>query len=1483
MRFLFCLFFSFFVVSVGVLLAQDGLCGAYTIGGDGPDFPSFTAASEALSEFGLSGEVVFNVRDGLYDEQIELPEIRGASENHTITFQSESSDPNSVYLYHGDVRAESYHVIWLNGADWFIFKDISIENTLLKTYSYAILLTNGATHNRIENNIIRGQYDIYEDETRAGIYSRDANNTHNAVVSNKILASGYGILWEGSFETDTINSYVEIIGNEFSEQSYTGLGLDRIKKATIAKNKFEQQVTGIRINDCLDTIAIHQNDIESKYSAIYNLRSYVEIFNNFIKSTHSTGVFAREVPALKCFNNNFHIGGIEGGHAFDFFYSNGLSFVNNNIFVKNTLALRLISSDENNYLDYNNYYSEGGSDLIYVIENGSQVYYPDLAAWQITDRDAHSISINPKYIDEKDLHTRQADLNGTGIFLTGVTTDIDDEIRDTTTPDIGADEFIPTPSDVGIAQILTPEQPFSEGIHPIEIILLNQGTTTLENATIAWAINGIEQTPLFWTGTLEPDDSLIVHLADVNFTLAEQPYQFSVQSSLPNGNTDNYVPNNYAETLKIYLGLAGIYTIGGEDADFKNMNHAAQTLNKVGILDAVTFNIRKGVYNEQFIIQNIQGANENRRVTFQSEEQDSTSVVLTYNNFIQDTSNYLIKIENAAWLNWKHLTLSSRNRVYGNVLQMSNTFGAQHFESNRFIGPLYTDNLITISTPTHDLSSQYDFINNYFINGSRGIDYVGLDNDRTAIFLSHNVFDNQHQIGLSLIKAATVDIFENRFTSFDNNARGIHLEAIKTRLAIDKNYIHIVKGFGGIYLKDINIIENRTVLSNNFIQIGSATYFGIKVENCRKVDFYFNTVRAHFMSVPSYYESACFYLSSGSSFFVYNNNFSCTGEGYAMRVNLSPSFLILDHNNLFSKDFSVVRRNNDFYDDLAAWQQLGYGDLNSISEDPFFLSETGYHANSEALNGAGIGILGITDDLDDDTRNSPPDIGADEFVLYDLVALQISPLSSTCDFSDAEAIAVQIKNNGQRIADDFTLTYQIDNQSPVTELFTNQSLMTNEERTYQFQTLADFSEERIYDLKVFLQLENNDNEVDDILNISIEHYSSDTTYLYELTCDPTAVTSTATLLQNQYNCDSLIIDSTILDNLPPVANCKNLNLDLASHETVLITAADLNDNSTDNCQVMDLSSNMTSFDCEQLGENTVTLTVTDAANNQSNCTSNITLHDTGLPRPDCIDFLEIALLAEEAYVLEVSTLNANSQDYCTAPEDLILSFSSFEHRSSLEIDCDDIGIERFELWVTDEAGNQDHCVVNVEIQKGDRDCTCDEENIIFENENIPPATYKAAFQIEAAGQVNGNDPNLPTIFRAGESISLLAGFEVVLGSSFVADIETCFIDETLVEHTEEVSNRSSQDVFNTEKIALKVVPNPFKNEALIQYEIGEGQAVEISLYSISGTFLKLVQAQTWQDKGQYNITLAGEELQAGIYLLQWQSAKHRVVEKVIVR
>lgn len=79
------------------------------------------------------------------------------------------------------------------------------------------------------------------------------------------------------------------------------------------------------------------------------------------------------------------------------------------------------------------------------------------------------------------------------------------------------------------------------------------------------------------------------------------------------------------------------------------------------------------------------------------------------------------------------------------------------------------------------------------------------------------------------------------------------------------------------------------------------------------------------------------------------------------------------------------------------------------------------------------------------------------------------------------------------------------------------------------------------------------------------------------------------------------------DTTPPLVRTQNLSVVLDGTGQAVITPADLDAGSTDACGIADLSVSRRLFGCDDLGENTVLLTVTDASGNAASAVATVTV------------------------------------------------------------------------------------------------------------------------------------------------------------------------------------------------------------------------------------------------------------------------------------
>jgi len=191
------------------------------------------------------------------------------------------------------------------------------------------------------------------------------------------------------------------------------------------------------------------------------------------------------------------------------------------------------------------------------------------------------------------------------------------------------------------------------------------------------------------------------------------------------------------------------------------------------------------------------------------------------------------------------------------------------------------------------------------------------------------------------------------------------------------------------------------------------------------------------------------------------------------------------------------------------------------------------------------------------------------------------------------------------------------------------------------------------------------------------------------TCENVGATNTVTLIVtddngNTSNCTATV---TVEDKVAPDARCKDITIQLDYYGDASITAADVDNGSSDACGIASLSVSPDSFTCANVGANTVTLTVTDNNGNVSTCTATVTVEDNVPPDAKCKD-KTIYLDIEGKASITTADIDNNSWDAC--------GIAGLE-LSSYNFDCDDIGENSVTLTVTDNNGNTSTCEATVTV------------------------------------------------------------------------------------------------------------------------------------------------------------------------------------------
>jgi Secretion system C-terminal sorting domain/HYR domain/SprB repeat len=157
------------------------------------------------------------------------------------------------------------------------------------------------------------------------------------------------------------------------------------------------------------------------------------------------------------------------------------------------------------------------------------------------------------------------------------------------------------------------------------------------------------------------------------------------------------------------------------------------------------------------------------------------------------------------------------------------------------------------------------------------------------------------------------------------------------------------------------------------------------------------------------------------------------------------------------------------------------------------------------------------------------------------------------------------------------------------------------------------------------------------------------------------------------------IEINNIDDLSPVITANNLNLPLSNTGTVELTIQNLNVNVIDNCMVQSINIAPSTFDCDNLGLQEVTIFAIDESGNNATKTIFVTIMDNLAPTISTISVVDTLIIGSDGLLhLTLENLGLSVSDNCPDPN-IIITPSSFN--------CIQKIIQTVTVVVTDAAGN----------------------------------------------------------------------------------------------------------------------------------------------------------------------------------------------------
>ncbi len=205
----------------------------------------------------------------------------------------------------------------------------------------------------------------------------------------------------------------------------------------------------------------------------------------------------------------------------------------------------------------------------------------------------------------------------------------------------------------------------------------------------------------------------------------------------------------------------------------------------------------------------------------------------------------------------------------------------------------------------------------------------------------------------------------------------------------------------------------------------------------------------------------------------------------------------------------------------------------------------------------------------------------------------------------------------------------------------------------------------------------------------IDNGSSDACGIAELSLDKTTLTCSDNsvwlkVIDNNGNVGFCRSNVTFVDDIPPVAKCKDITVELDKNGESVYFIGAIDNGSYDNCRLQFFNTSLYVMTCNDIGTVSKTLNLKDYAGNKSSCTGDVTVVDRIAPVARCQD-VTVTLGDSGQGMITAQVVDDGSSDACGI-KSLTLDKTT--------VTCEDQSVI---LTVTDNHNNSSTCSANLFI------------------------------------------------------------------------------------------------------------------------------------------------------------------------------------------
>ena len=270
---------------------------------------------------------------------------------------------------------------------------------------------------------------------------------------------------------------------------------------------------------------------------------------------------------------------------------------------------------------------------------------------------------------------------------------------------------------------------------------------------------------------------------------------------------------------------------------------------------------------------------------------------------------------------------------------------------------------------------------------------------------------------------------------------------------------------------------------------------------------------------------------------------------------------------------------------------------------------------------------------------------------------------------------------------------------------------------------------------------------------------------------------TYTVTDSVGNASTFTAQVTVVDDEAPDAVCQSATIYVDANGDALLTTADVDGGSTDNCGIETYILDRTSFTCTDLGANTVSMIVIDTAGNADTCAATVTVLDTIAPLAAISLNVTVALDTAGVATITAADVDAGSSDNC-ALASVTVSPSTFT--------CADLGTQIVTLTATDSSGNSASVTAPIQVVDllNPTFVTCSAGEVVVADSlcsGVVPDYTALPSVVEATDNCGATLTQVPA---AGTALALGVATTVeIVATDGSGNAETCTFAVTLVDST----------------------------------------------------------------------------------------------------